>query len=310
MAQSLTLTRASKQLGLAQPSLSQQLSRLEAIVGTRLFDRTNNQMILTDAGQFLLRHALLVLNAVDEAEVGLREFSSGARGVIRVAGLNSILRVLMPATVSKMRDTLPGMEVDLHEVAPAEALELLYARRVAIGLIASNSVSQSSTSFLQIPIMRDPYVLAVPSGLDISRIENPESDLSADERDVLNNCIEFNFGTQHALRVERWYQRILPQHQVIARCRNYEVALGMVQAGLGVCMAPALTAHSGTGPMAGVDLYRTDQPDREIVAMAPAQYTRLEPFRSFILALQDVARTVEFPPMYATPPFIKCAAQS
>ena len=79
VAQSSTLTRASKQLGLAQPSLSQQLAKLEESVGTRLFERSHNRMVLTDAGQVLVRHAQAVLKEIDEAEASLRQFSSGKR---------------------------------------------------------------------------------------------------------------------------------------------------------------------------------------------------------------------------------------
>src|SRR5690554_6634774 len=52
-----TMTKASKQLGLSQPSLSQQIASLETVVGTPLFERRSNQMILTEAGNFLLRKA-------------------------------------------------------------------------------------------------------------------------------------------------------------------------------------------------------------------------------------------------------------
>jgi hypothetical protein len=38
--------------------------------------------------------------------------------------------------------------------------------------------------------------------------------------------------------------------------------------------------------------------------MIPAQYARLEPFRSFVQALQEVAGTIEMPPTRAVPPFI------
>ena len=49
VAHAATLTQAAKQLGLTQPSLSQQLSKLEESVGAKLFDRSGNQMTLTDA---------------------------------------------------------------------------------------------------------------------------------------------------------------------------------------------------------------------------------------------------------------------
>ena len=85
-----SLTRASKLLGLAQPSLSQQISKLEASIGTRLFDRSNNQLTLTDAGKFLLRKSEFILASVDEATAGLQEFAEGQRGVISVGALNSL----------------------------------------------------------------------------------------------------------------------------------------------------------------------------------------------------------------------------
>src|SRR5262245_57290976 len=92
VAQAATLTRASKQLGLAQPSLSKQLASLEESVGTRLFVRGHNRMELTDSGRLLLHHAQNVLKEVDEAEAGLREFSVGKRAVVRIAGLNSVIK--------------------------------------------------------------------------------------------------------------------------------------------------------------------------------------------------------------------------
>jgi hypothetical protein len=57
VAQATTLTRASKQLGLAQPSLSKQLATLEESIGTLLFERAHKRMVLTDAGRLLLHHA-------------------------------------------------------------------------------------------------------------------------------------------------------------------------------------------------------------------------------------------------------------
>ena len=50
VAQAKSYTKASKMLGLAQPSLSQQISKLEDEVGTKLFNRASSQIFLTDSG--------------------------------------------------------------------------------------------------------------------------------------------------------------------------------------------------------------------------------------------------------------------
>jgi DNA-binding transcriptional LysR family regulator len=125
VAQSATLTRASKQLDLAQPSLSQQLARLEESVGARLFDRARNRMELTDAGRVLLRHAQSIVREVTEAEAGLREFAAGKRSIIRIAGLNSVIKALLPEALKRCGGTQSGLEVDVHEAAPGEVIDML-----------------------------------------------------------------------------------------------------------------------------------------------------------------------------------------
>lgn len=103
VAHSDTLTKAAKQLGLAQPSLSQQLSKLETTVGTQLFHRRSNEMSLTEAGSYLLPKAEQVLRNLNDLEDGLRQFSGGQRVTVRLAGINSVLRVVLPSAINRTR---------------------------------------------------------------------------------------------------------------------------------------------------------------------------------------------------------------
>lgn len=301
VARSETLTRASKLVGLAQPSLSQQLSKLEASIGTRLFDRVSHQMVLTDAGHYLLRKAELILRSMQEAEDGLAEFGDGSRVTIRIAGINSVLRVILPLAMRRMQERYPKVEFDVHESAPADTLELLYSRRVNIGLVAAGTIAKASAGFMQVPILVDPYVFAVPRQLDLGRGVACQDDLTAENRALINRAIQFNFGTQHTQRVQEWYDRYLPQHHVIAQCRSFEVALGMVRTGLGVCLAPALAALNGSQPLEGVALYRVPEPDRSIVALVPSQYRYMEPYGHLIETLQAVGRDFVMPALQDAP---------
>jgi DNA-binding transcriptional LysR family regulator len=309
VAQSATLTRASKQLGLAQPSLSQQLARLEESVGTKLFDRARNRMELTDAGRVLLRHAQSVVREITEAEAGLREFAAGKHSIVRVAGLNSVVKALLPDALKRCGGTHSGLEVDIHEAAPGEVLEMLYSRQADIGLIAADSVAQSSVGFRQVPIVEDPYVFAVPRAVDLAAVHSldtaPESISS-----VLNSCIQFDFGTQHTLRVQQWYQRVLPHHRIVAHCRTYEVALELVRAGFGVCLAPALTALQLAGSLDGIRLYATDHGNRRTVAIIADQYLRLTPYKELVEALQAAGRGLVLPAILPMPALIERAAEA
>ncbi len=307
VAQASTLTRAGKQLGLAQPSLSKQLAGLEESIGTRLFDRSHNRMVLTDAGRLLLRHAQSVLKEVDEAEAGLREFTAGKRAIIRVAGLNSVIKALLPDALARCGGPTSGLEVDIHEAAPGEVIEMLYARQAHIGLIAADSVAKSSIGFRQVPIVEDPYVFAVPSSIDLESVIEADT-APVDARRVLNSCIQFHFGTQHTLRVQQWYQRVLPSHRLVAHCRTYEIALGLVRSAFGVSLVPALTAFLMEGSLDGINLFATDHGSRRTVALFADQYFRLAPYKGFIEALQAAGRNVALPPIQPMPELIKRAS--
>jgi DNA-binding transcriptional LysR family regulator len=309
VAQSASLTRASKQLGLAQPSLSQQLGRLEDSVGTRLFERARNRMELTDPGRVLLRHALSIIKEINEAEAGLREFAAGKRSIIRVAGLNSVVKALLPEALRLCGGVRSGIEVDIHEAAPGEALEMLYSRQADIGLIAADSVAQSSVGFRQVPVVEDPYVFAIPRSVDIGAIEKLRA-APEDDGDVLNSCIQFDFGTQHTLRVEQWYQRVLPAHRIVAHCRTYEVALELVRAGFGVCLVPALAALQLAGSLDGIALYATDHGKRRTVAIIADQYLRLAPYKGVVEALAAAGRSLILPPILPMPRLIAEAAEA
>jgi DNA-binding transcriptional LysR family regulator len=183
---------------------------------------------------------------------------------------------------------------------------MLYARQAHIGLIAEGTVAQASIGFRQIPIVDDPYVFAVPSAIDLGSLASLD-EAPADVLRVLNNCIQFHFGTQHTLRVQQWYQRILPSHRLVAHCRTYEVALGLVRSGFGVSLVPALTAFLLEGSLEGIALYATDHGSRSTIALLADQYLRLSPFKEFVEALKLAGRDVKLPPILPMPPIIKAA---
>ena len=305
VAQARSFTKAGKLLDLAQPSLSQQISKLEEEIGGQLFNRDRNELRLTDAGRFLLRKAELILSSVEEALVGLEEYAAGARGAIAVGALSSVARNILPEALRRLAGRFPELELDIHETAPAEAVDLLYGRRLNLALLATDSEAVTGTSFHRVDVCRDPYALAVPNGVDLHDVTDVDADLAPAERAVVNSTIQFNFGNRHKKRIEDWYRHVLPHYRVVAQSRTYEVALSMVQEGLGVAVVPALTAAIGPGRAFDVTLYQTSLPDREIAAFMPSQYVTAEPWASFLKALRAAGRGVAPPPIEPMPPLLR-----
>ena len=150
----------------------------------------------------------------------------------------------------------------------------------------------------------------VPAGLTLDGIDDPERQLSAADYALVNRSIQFIFGTQHADRVAAWYDEMLPAHRIAAHCRSFELAVGLVRAGAGICLAPALSTVVGEAALDGIKLYRVNAQMRRIVALVPSQYRRLEPYSTLLDTLQRVGSEVGLPTILPTPPFLDRPALS
>ncbi len=298
-----TVSRAAKQLGLSQPSLSQQIAKLEAAIGQKVFERRAGHMMLTEIGSFLVDRAERVMREMQELEDGLGGLAGGAR-TIGIAGISSPMRVLLPAALRRFHDSHADVGFDLHEASPGDVLAMLYARRANIGIVAASSVAQASMGFVQVPLIDDPYVLVVPESLDLEGL-GAEGDLAPAAQALLNNAIHFIYGTQHQKRIEGWYETNLPDHRVVARCRSFEVAAAMVRAGLGICLAPALSCFAGETLLPGIRLYDVDLDiPRPLVALVPSQYRHLSPYAALIDTLRESAERHVRPRIAAAPSFL------
>ena len=306
VAQASSFTKASKILGLAQPSLSQQISKLEDEVGSLLFKRGRSKMSLTEAGLFLQRRSEIVLSGVEETMVGLRQFGSGQKGLISVGLLSSVARNLLPAASEKLAKKFPEIELDILEISPAEAIDLLYGRQLSVAVLAEDSIAKSILSFSKSYLFEDPYVLAVPKNISLENIKNLDDLKKSKESAVLNNIIQFEFGNQHKKRIEEWFTSVLPDSRVFAKTRTYEVALSMVQSGRGVAIVPALAARLGGKKIDfDVNLYKTNLPQRKIISLIPSQYVRIEPYKSFIDSLVATGKNMQLPKANAVPPILE-----
>jgi DNA-binding transcriptional LysR family regulator len=242
---------------------------------------------------------------MQDLEEGLQRFSGGHRTTIRIAGITSMLHVLLPAAVTELQQAYPEVDFDIQEAAPNDILELLYGRRINIGLLAANSIAEAGIGLQPVPLLDDPYVLVVPASLDLAKVRTPRLDLAPAALALLGRSIQFSFGTQHTKRVEDWYAGMLPGNRIVAQCRSFEVAIGLVRSGTGVCLAPALSTLMGGGPPVGVRLYRVAVPPRRLIALLPGQYREQAPFAALLDTLQAVCGRFEMPAMLPTPPFLE-----
>src|SRR5450755_4161504 len=96
VAEELHFGRAALRLHLAQPPLSQQIRKLEEIVGHRLFDRTSRSVSLTSAGEALLLRAQRLLRNVQQDVAETRAVGRGEVGSLNIGFVGSGMLTKLP----------------------------------------------------------------------------------------------------------------------------------------------------------------------------------------------------------------------
>src|SRR5262245_55707433 len=129
--------RAAARLGIAQPPLSQQIQRLEAALGVKLFDRTRRRTTLTSAGRALAARAPAVLEAAAALRDDVIEAARGRSGVLRIGAGASASIGVVPEMIARFRAIHPDVVVRFDDRASAPHGERLRQRLIDVALLRS-----------------------------------------------------------------------------------------------------------------------------------------------------------------------------
>ncbi len=131
-----SFSAAAAALHVAQPSLSEQIRRLEDRLGVVLFVRTNRRLVLTDAGHLLLPRARSVLVAAEAVADVVRPVRTLTGGTVSFGTFSSAHHFLLVDLVSTFRERYPGVRVRMLGRNSAEVADAVRDGRLEAGLVA------------------------------------------------------------------------------------------------------------------------------------------------------------------------------
>lgn len=120
-------TRAAEELHVAQSALSHQIRRLEAELGTELFERTSRRVAPTEAGEAVAAGARRVVAELEGVRDEIAQLRGLARGRIAVGALLPAGGITVTTMLARFSQAFPGIEVALREGTAADMLSLLEA---------------------------------------------------------------------------------------------------------------------------------------------------------------------------------------
>jgi LysR family transcriptional regulator, hydrogen peroxide-inducible genes activator len=154
-------TKAAKRCFIAQPSLSQQIGKLEKELGQPLFERLGRTIRLTDAGRALYDQALSILASVEEAKRQVIDARDDQEGMVLVGAIPTIAPFLLPSLASAFQRRFPRSRIIINEELTAHVIQNCLQGELDVGVLALPIVDPQ----LHVePLFEEELLLALPAG--------------------------------------------------------------------------------------------------------------------------------------------------
>lgn len=256
-------SRAAEQCHVAQPSLSQQIMKLEDELGERLFDRMKRSVRPTAHGEAFLRRAIRILDEVDAAKREASDARDLLRGTVTVGVLPTIAPYLLPAVIVAFTEKYPGVEIVVQEDTTQRLLKFALDCEIDLAL-ASHPIRDERLEIRE--LFTEELLLALPPGHPLTRKRTVRaSDLEGERLIVMKegHCL----GDQVLGFCDR--RDVTPR--ISFRSAQLETVQALVRSGLGISLIPAMAIRGEPGNLPEYRPMQAPKPERKIVALWPRQ---------------------------------------
>jgi DNA-binding transcriptional LysR family regulator len=164
------IRKASRQLYLAQPSISKALRALESELGLELLRRSSRGVELTDAGVEFVGHAREILARAAAAQAAMRRRAEQQSTKLRVGLLCGTIAAgeLTTPIIERFKARRPDVEVEFHDIGMGDQAGPLYAGDVDVALVRGPLAERGLDV---VPLALDPTVLMVAAGHELAQEE-------------------------------------------------------------------------------------------------------------------------------------------
>lgn len=160
-----SFVRAADQLGISQPSLSQQIQKLERELGVSLFDRLGRTLKLTAYGESLVASSERILREVEAAQTSIACLKSEDSGQLKVGVIPTVLPYAMVKPLAAFQQKFPRVELTLVEAMTDVLIEGLRRGELDIAILA---LPIRHNEIVCSELFREPLLAAVPPNHELA----------------------------------------------------------------------------------------------------------------------------------------------
>lgn len=216
----------------SQPSLSQQILKLEDELGARLFDRLGRSVRLTELGRAFLPRARAVLRDLESARGEVAERKDSLSGTVRIGVIPTVAPYFLPARLASFARKYPQAQVTIVEEITPVLLDRLRAGALDVAILA---LPLRGREFDSTPLLSEPLFAALPSTHKLARRGSLSlKDLRSDPFLLLRDGHCFRDTAVAAC------DRANLHPQVVFESGQFSSLLSMVGTGMGVSIVPEM----------------------------------------------------------------------
>jgi LysR family tcuABC transcriptional regulator len=223
-----SISRAALDLALVQSALSQQISRLESELSTRLLQRTSKGVVATEAGMAFFREAQLTLRHADQAVRAAQ--LSRLTGAVSVGLASTTAAVLGLPLIRAMRERYPDVRLHMVEGMSGHLTSMLNSRQLDLTILFD---TQAARRWSVLPLVEEKLFL-IQAKSDGTTVTNRTR--MADLKDIPLILPTGTHGLRSAL--DAAFVRAKFKPQLAAEIDSLAMTMAAVEAGLGSTVQP------------------------------------------------------------------------
>lgn len=278
-------SRAADKLHIAQPSLSQQLSKLEQELGVLLFRRTTNSVELTQAGQVFVEKSQTILDAVEQLKQEMDDMAQMRRGRLVVGTLPITGSHVLPLVLPEFGSRYPQIEVVLVEETTSKLEQLTASGGTDLSLL---SLPLIDNSLAWEPFLEEEICLAVPPS-------HPLSERNGDV-DIAELANEPFIGLKRGQGFRQITVELCQQSgftpAIVFESSNIETVQSLVAGGMGIAFVPQMLTRGKGADMSPAYLRLSNKPTRQLVVASRKGRYLSKAAEAFIATLNSTMKGI------------------
>jgi DNA-binding transcriptional LysR family regulator len=272
-------TRAAEEICLSQPSLSQQITKLEEELGVTLFERNTRNVVPTSAGRTFIEHAQNILAEIDQIRHLMQEHAGLLKGKFIIGAIPVIGKLKLTTLIASFQRIHPKLDIHIIEGGSCVLFEQLCQSKIDVAMLTP-PITQDTSMVNFYPLITDELVLVVHSSHPFAAKGVIDLAAAAGEKFIFPNSTTGAYGIMMQACSTAGFEP-----QAACDCSQVETVMGLISDRVGVALFSSRVAYSYSEPEISI-IRLNNAPDKSIV-LATLRRTQQLPavtaFRNFAL---------------------------